>query len=106
MRWFYGLPRFVRDLIIFNSFIFMIRFILNYGLHIDFNIQGNTLMAANVGILIVNLLMYRINKIREEERNSKIKVNIKCPIFIFEYRHFTMLQIDYYKALHRIHYLS
>lgn len=73
MRWFYGLPRFVRDLIIFNSFIFMIRFILNYGLHIDFNIQGNTLMAANVGILIVNLLMYRINKIREEERNSKNK---------------------------------
>ncbi|MGN9164798.1 hypothetical protein ACTNDY_05865 [Tissierellaceae bacterium HCP3S3_D8] len=70
MRWFYSLPRFVRDLVIFNSFIFMIHFILNYALHIEFNIRGNTLMAANVGILIVNLLIYRINKIREEERKK------------------------------------
>lgn len=71
MRLFYKFPRVVRDLLIFNSFIFMVQFIINYGLNGNFVIRGNTLMAANVGILIVNLLKYRIDKIRAEERNQK-----------------------------------
>lgn len=73
MRWFYSLPRVIRDLIIFNSFIFMIQFILNYGFHWNYIIKGNTLMAANVGILIVNLLKHRVDKIREEEKLEKEK---------------------------------
>ena len=73
MKFFNSLPRFVRDLIIFNSFIFMIHFLATYVLKIQFNIQGSTLMAANVGILIVNLLMHRVRKIREEEKQSKNK---------------------------------
>ncbi len=71
MKWFYALPRFVRDLIIFNSFILMVRFLANYVFNIAFNIQSSTLMAANVGILIVNLFMHRVKKIREEEKQNK-----------------------------------
>ena len=73
MKLFNSLPRFVRDLIIFNSFIFMIHFLANYVFKIAFNIQGSTLMAANVGILIVNLLMHRVRRIREEEKQSRNK---------------------------------
>lgn len=71
MRFFYSLPRIVRDLIIFNSFIFMVKFILNYGLHIEFNIRSTTLMAANVGLLIIHVLNHRINVIRQEEMEEK-----------------------------------
>lgn len=71
MKFFYSLPRFIRDLIIFNSFIFMIQFLANYVFHIQFSVQSSTLMAGNVGILIVNLLMYRVRKIREEEKENK-----------------------------------
>lgn len=73
MKLFNSLPRFVRDLIIFNSFIFMIHFLATYFLKVPFNIQGSTLLAANVGILIVNLLMHRVKRIREEEKQSKNK---------------------------------
>lgn len=73
MKLFNSLPRFVRDLIIFNSFIFMIHFLATYVFKIQFNIQGATLMAANVGILIVNLLMHRVKRIREEEKQAKNK---------------------------------
>ena len=71
MKLFYSLPRFVRYLIIFNSFIFMVHFFATYVFKIPFNIQGSTLMAANVGILIVNLFTHRIKRVREEERQSK-----------------------------------
>lgn len=73
MKLFYALPRFVRDLIIFNSFVLMVNFLANYVFNIPFNIQASTLMAANVGILIVNLLMHRVKRIREEEKQSKNK---------------------------------
>lgn len=73
MKLFYALPRFIRDLIIFNSFILMVNFLANYVFKIPFNIQASTLMAANVGILIVNLLMHRVKRIREEEKQSKNK---------------------------------
>ena len=71
MKLFYSLPRFIRDLIIFNSFILMVHFLATYVFKIQFNLQGSTLMAANVGILIVNLLMHRVRRIREEEKQTK-----------------------------------
>lgn len=73
MKLFYSLPRFIRDLIIFNSFVLMVHFLATYVFKIQFNINGSTLMAANVGILIVNLLMHRVKRIREEENGSKNK---------------------------------
>ncbi|MDR7871130.1 MAG: hypothetical protein RIN55_09740 [Tissierellaceae bacterium] len=73
MGWFKRLPRIVRDLIIFNSFIFMIQFIMNYGLRREFAIQSSSLMAANVGIMIVYLFRYRVEKVRAEERAEKNK---------------------------------
>lgn len=73
MRLFFSLPRVVRDLIIFNSFIFMVRFILNYGLNIEFNVRSTTLMAANTGLLIIHVLNHRINVIRQEELAEKEK---------------------------------
>lgn len=73
LRWFYNLPRVIKDLIVFNSFIFMVQFIMNYGLNKNLIVRSNTLMAANAGILIVSLLKYRIDKIREEERNVSEK---------------------------------
>ena len=73
MKLFYSLPRFVRDLIIFNSFILMVNFLANYVFNIPFNIQSSTLMAANVGILIVNLFRHRVKRVREEEKQSKNK---------------------------------
>jgi hypothetical protein len=48
----------------------MIHFLATYVFNIQFNIQGSTLMAANVGILIVNLFMHRVNRIREEEKEK------------------------------------
>lgn len=51
----------------------MIHFFANYVFKKPFNLNSSTLMAANVGILIVNLFMFRVNKIREEERNEKNK---------------------------------
>lgn len=75
MKFFYSLPRVVRDLIIFNSFIFMVKFILNYGFHIDFNVRSNTLMAANAGLLIIHVLNHRINVIRREDMEKKEKNN-------------------------------
>lgn len=71
MKWFYSLPRFVRDLIIFNSFVIMVQFLATYVFKRQFSVQTATLMAANVGILIVNLLMHRVRKIKEEEKQSK-----------------------------------
>ncbi len=73
IKFFYSLPRFIRDLIIFNSFILMIRFLAVYLFKIEFNIRSSTLMAANVGILIVNLFNHRVAKVREEEKNEKNK---------------------------------
>lgn len=73
IKFFYSLPKFVRDLIIFNSFILMVRFLAVYLFKIEFNIRSSTLMAANVGILIVNLFNHRVNKIRAEEKNEKNK---------------------------------
>ncbi|NLY44837.1 MAG: hypothetical protein GX053_02440 [Tissierella sp.] len=73
MAWFRRLPKIVRDLIIFNSFIFMVQFIFNYGLGKEFLIRGNALMAANTGLLIVYLLRYRVEKVRAEERATKHK---------------------------------
>lgn len=73
MSFFRRLPKIVRDLIVFNSFIFMVQFILNYGLGRDFAIRGNALMAANTGLLIVYLLRYRVAKVRAEERAEKKK---------------------------------
>lgn len=75
MRFFYSLPRVVRDLIIFNSFVFMVKFILNYGFNIDFSVRSSTLMAANVGLLIVHLLNHRINVIRKEDMEEEEKKN-------------------------------
>ena len=46
----------------------MVQFLANYVFHIAFSVDSSTLMAANVGILIVNLFMYRVRKIREEEK--------------------------------------
>lgn len=71
MGWFKRLPNVVKDLIIFNSFIFMMQFILNYGLGKNFVIRGNALMAANTGLLIVYLFRYRVDKIRAEEKSKK-----------------------------------
>lgn len=73
MGWFNRLPRLVRDLIIFNSFIFMMRGIIVYGFGHKFEISSSSLMAANVGIMIVFLFRYRVDKIREEERAEKEK---------------------------------
>lgn len=73
MNFYRRLPRPVRDLIVFNSFIFMMQFILNYGLKQNFVIRSNALLAANTGILIVYLLKYRIQKVRAEERAKKQK---------------------------------
>lgn len=73
MGFFRRLPKIVRDLIVFNSFIFMMQFILNYGLGQNFVIRGNALMAANTGLLIVYLLRYRVLKVRSEERVEKNK---------------------------------
>ena len=73
MGFFRRLPKVVRDLLVFNSFIFMVQFILNYGLGRDFVIRGNTLMAANTGLLIVYLLRYRVEKVRAEEKAEKMK---------------------------------
>ncbi len=73
MGFFRRLPRVIRDLIIFNSFIFMMQFILNYGLGENFVIRGNALLAANTGLLIVYLLKYRIEKVRSEEREESRK---------------------------------
>ena len=75
MKFFYSLPRVVRDLIIFNSFIFMVKFILNYGFHIEFNIRSSTLMAANTGLLIIHVINHRINTIRREDMEKKEKQN-------------------------------
>ena len=71
MGWFKRLPRIIRDLLVFNSFIFMMQFILNYGLGKNFVIRSNALMAANTGLLIVYLLRYRVEKIRAEEKSEK-----------------------------------
>lgn len=71
MKLFNSLPRVARDLIIFNSFIFMVKFILNYGLKIDFEVRSTTLMAANTGLLIIHVLNHRINVIRQEEMAEK-----------------------------------
>lgn len=71
MKFFNSLPRVVRDLIIFNSFIFMVRFILNYGFKIDFEVRAETLMAANTGLLIIHVLNHRINAIKQEEMAEK-----------------------------------
>ena len=73
MGWYNKLPRLVRDLIIFNSFIFMMRGIIIYGFGHDFEIRSDTLMAANVGLMIVFLFRYRVNRIREEEKAEKEK---------------------------------
>lgn len=73
MSLFKRLPKVVRDLIVFNSFILMVQFILNYGLGENFVIRGNSLMAANAGLLIVYLLKYRVEKIRTEEKSEKKK---------------------------------
>ena len=73
MGLFKRLPKIVRDLIVFNSFIFMMQFILNYGLGQNFIIRGNALLAANTGLLIVYLLRHRIEKVRAEERAEKRK---------------------------------
>lgn len=75
MKFFYSLPRVVRDLIIFNSFIFMSKFILNYAFKIDFNVRGSTLMAANTSLLIIHLLNHRINVVKREEMEEKEKKN-------------------------------
>ena len=75
MKIFQSLPRVVRDLIIFNSFIFMVQFIFNYGFHREFNIRSTTLMAANTGLLIIHVLNHRINVIRQEELAEKEKKN-------------------------------
>ena len=74
MGFYRRLPKIVRDIIVFNSFIFMIQFILNYGLGNNFVIRGNSLMAANTGLLIVYLFRYRVDKVKAEER-SKVKKN-------------------------------
>ena len=73
MKFFNSLPRVVRDLIIFNSFIFMVRFILNYGFKVEFNVRATTLMAANTSLLIIHVLNHRISAIREEEFAEKNK---------------------------------
>lgn len=73
MGFYRRLPRVVKDLIVFNSFIFMMQFILNYGLGENFIIRSEALLAANVGVLIVFLVKYRIEKVREEERAEKNK---------------------------------
>lgn len=73
MGLFHSLPRVVRDLIIFNSFVFMVKFILNYVFHIDFNVRSSTLMAANTGLLIIHVLNHRINIIRREDMEKKEK---------------------------------
>ena len=73
MGFYRRLPKVVRDLIVFNSFILMMQFILNYGLGQNFIVSGNALLAANTGLLIVYLLKYRIEKVRAEERNEKNK---------------------------------
>lgn len=73
MGFYKRLPKVVRDLIVFNSFILMMQFILNYGLNQNFVIRGNALMAANTGLLIVYLLRYRVDKVRAEERATKHK---------------------------------
>lgn len=73
MGFYRRLPKVVRDLIVFNSFILMMQFILNYGLGQNFIVRGNALLAANTGLLIVYLLKYRIEKVRAEERNEKNK---------------------------------
>lgn len=75
MKLFKSLPRVVRDLIVFNSFIFMTDFILNYGFKIAFNVRSSTLMAANTGLLIIHVLNHRINAIRQEEMAEKEKEN-------------------------------
>lgn len=71
MGFFKRLPKVVRDLVVFNSFILMMQFILNYGLGEEFVIRGSALMAANAGLLIVYLLRYRVAKVRAEERAAK-----------------------------------
>lgn len=73
MGFFRKLPKVVRDLVVFNSFILMIQFILNYGLGQEFVIRASALMAANAGLLIVYLLRYRVEKVRAEERAKKNK---------------------------------
>lgn len=73
MNFYRRLPKVVKDLIVFNSFIFMMQFILNYILGENFVIRSNALMAANTGLLIVYLLRYRIEKVRAEERAQKNK---------------------------------
>lgn len=75
MGFYKRLPKVVRDLIVFNSFILMMQFILNYGLGQNFIVRANALMAANAGLLIVYLLRYRIEKVKAEERTEKSKKN-------------------------------
>ena len=73
MAWYKRLPRVVRDLIVFNSFIIMVQFIMNYGLKREFIIRSSALMAANAGLLIVYLFRYRVEKVRAEEISQKKK---------------------------------
>ena len=73
MSWFKRLPRIVRDLLVFNAFIFAAKFIINYGLKKEFIISSTSLIAANVGVTIVYLYKYKIEKTKAEERVEKNK---------------------------------
>ena len=59
MTGFQKIGRFFRDVLIFNSFIFMMYGILTYGFGLDFTIRKESLMAVNVGLMMFLLLKYR-----------------------------------------------
>lgn len=71
MNFYRRLPKVAKDLIVFNSFILMVQFIMNYGLNKEFVIRSEALFGANIALLIVYLFRYRVDKIRAEERGKK-----------------------------------